>query len=1160
MNLRGLTLIYFRLNCVTASHCRSRFAGLLCASIYLGTVFGGELCGAHILDGIKCMQIKETFLSSISIRNAWYYMRCLCFATIIGCVLTLSAQATEPTPTISPNYAVFSSGPQTVTITSTDGTANYYYTLDGTDPTTSSTHYVGGFTISVSKTVKAIGVGTGGTSSIARSDISIDSNTSNVARTGLQLWLKSDNGVITTGSNVNTWHDVSGNSMDASESTSINQPTINNSAISGLPAVNFSGSAQYLQFPSGFANFTSGVTIIVVGKATGWTRDEARVLEFSPAGGINNDFLLDEPTSSSLAFYTANSSGTVTEVTANNSLLMNNYQVMEATHNGTATGTLYANGVQYAQNTSMSALGNVSRTSNYIGRSGLVDGYYYQGEIAEVFLWNRALNSTELASMHAYLKSRYTFPQPVTITNNQRVFATSPQNVTMTAVPSLANIYLTSNGTTPTTASTLYNPASPPSISVTPANPYKAIADTPVSTGAVATAYLQIDANTANVLNIANKMLWLKADNGVTSVSSNVSNWQDNSGNLSDAAQATGTNQPTVVASAINGLPAINFNGTSQYFQMPAGLANFSAGATGFLIAQPAASFTSARTFFDIGNSASDDIALAQTTSTALQLTAYNGPSASTVSSPSAISSGYQMFEFTHNGPTGANGQPANSANIMTQGIRNWLGPVNSLNNITRSANFIGQKYNATNLFSGKIAEMLLFSSPLSNADRVSVEWYLTNRYGLTPPPPSITPGTSVNDYFVPSGGLRPGVRIANGAVTGATGTTTYFTTDGTTPSPSSPAYSGEFFLTSSSIVQAMSTENSVSGSVASSYLQLDPSAEGVPRAGLQLWLKGDYGVVASGSSVLQWTDMSGSGNDAVQPTGANQPALVPNGQNALPSLSFNGSSQYLKLPPFFSYFNAGATIMAVTKPTTLTTGATMLDAGNGAASDNISLVEQNTSGTLRLHVYSGATDSTLDAPSALTAGQYMLQEMTHNGSGTATIFQNGTQLASGTVNNITSVTRASSFIGQASAGGSFFPGNFAEVLLWNRPLTTSERLAAESYLLQRYQLLSITPAAPVLSPATLAGPGQVTITAPIGTTVFVTTDGTTPTTSSSVYLSPINVMYSQTIKSIAVKNGIQSGVSSMTYTLDSTKWPAPSSDSTPLNFNLQLPTTASPQ
>lgn len=57
--------------------------------------------------------------------------------------------------------------------------------------------------------------------------------------------------------------------------------------------------------------------------------------------------------------------------------------------------------------------------------------------------------------------------------------------------------------------------------------------------------------------------VWLRSDTGIVT-GTGVATWQDQSGNGNNYSQGTGANQPTVTASAINGLPSIDFNGTTQ--------------------------------------------------------------------------------------------------------------------------------------------------------------------------------------------------------------------------------------------------------------------------------------------------------------------------------------------------------------------------------------------------------------------------------------------------------------------------------------------------------------------------------------------------------------------------------------------------------------------
>ncbi len=79
-------------------------------------------------------------------------------------------QPTTATPIISPTTGTYTS-PQTVTITDSTSGSSIFYTLDGTQPTTSSTQYTGSFTVSTTTTVKAIATATNFNQSAAATSV-----------------------------------------------------------------------------------------------------------------------------------------------------------------------------------------------------------------------------------------------------------------------------------------------------------------------------------------------------------------------------------------------------------------------------------------------------------------------------------------------------------------------------------------------------------------------------------------------------------------------------------------------------------------------------------------------------------------------------------------------------------------------------------------------------------------------------------------------------------------------------------------------------------------------------------------------------------------------------------------------------------------------------
>ena len=82
------------------------------------------------------------------------------------------------------------------------------------------------------------------------------------------------------------------------------------------------------------------------------------------------------------------------------------------------------------------------------------------------------------------------------------------------------------------------------------------------------------------------------------------------------------------------------------------------------------------------------------------------------------------------------------------------------------------------------------------------------------------------------------------------------------------------------------------------------------------------------------------------------------------------------------------------------------------------------------------------------------------------------------------------------------------------------------------------TVSAPTISGSTpFAESTTVTMSAESGAEIRYTTDGTTPTASSSLYSSPLTLTATTTVKAIALKNGLNSSVASRTFTKSSDGW-----------------------
>jgi hypothetical protein len=220
--------------------------------------------------------------------------------------------------------------------------------------------------------------------------------------------------------------------------------------------------------------------------------------------------------------------------------------------------------------------------------------------------------------------------------------------------------------------------------------------------------------------------------------------------------------------------------------------------------------------------------------------------------------------------------------------------------------------------------------------------------------------------------------------------------------------------------------------------------------SGLFLWLKADAGVTLSGSNVTAWADQSGNGNNAISPT--IPPTFVSSSINSKPSISFNGDGSWMQIAQnsvgnngnisifiVFNYasggiiFNKGdaATFEGTVWELTTNNGFGFVNNDNGNLSWNVVPVSPTTSIPLLLEGFSSV--------------------------GVSQLAFNGTNSGSPSGANV-DFNNISQYIGIGGGGTDgtsavSLDARIAEIIIYNRQVTSTERQQLEAYLNAKYAI-----------------------------------------------------------------------------------------------------------
>ncbi len=222
----------------------------------------------------------------------------------------------------------------------------------------------------------------------------------------------------------------------------------------------------------------------------------------------------------------------------------------------------------------------------------------------------------------------------------------------------------------------------------------------------------------------------------------------------------------------------------------------------------------------------------------------------------------------------------------------------------------------------------------------------------------------------------------------------------------------------------------------------LDPSA----ISNLITWFKADALSLSDNTPVSSWSPSSGAETAALTASGANRPVYRTNRVNSLPSVVFTAtSSQNMDTGAWVTARPVPNTVFFVGKFTTTNgnfyTGRSGVFCYAGAGAG----------GTLTTGA--GATNE-MTSSASLGTTNFNVAGVMYNGTSSAIYLNSRTPTTAGTTGTGAAASLPGLRLGTNSAGtGTFLDGEIAEILVYNRALTSTEITSVVTYLGGKYNI-----------------------------------------------------------------------------------------------------------
>ena len=234
---------------------------------------------------------------------------------------------------------------------------------------------------------------------------------------------------------------------------------------------------------------------------------------------------------------------------------------------------------------------------------------------------------------------------------------------------------------------------------------------------------------------------------------------------------------------------------------------------------------------------------------------------------------------------------------------------------------------------------------------------------------------------------------------------------------------------------------------------QTGPGGVGT-NANNKLWLAADHGVSHLLGLVTSWSDRSGNGNDAFPPLSIPlaSPVLVTNSVNGRPSLDFDGINDQLWVAD-----NNGLDLtqwhffLVLTADVQKDHNAWMVKGDD--ADENYEMLSYADG---NMHIPVKWTDGTRTSPSSaggqVVTGTFDIFEYSYSAAVGRNVYKNATNIHTDTENKTPKVNNLPLYIGnERSTFGREVRGDIAEVIAYNAPVNSAQRIIVNNYLAAKY-------------------------------------------------------------------------------------------------------------